>query len=184
MNFLRKIFPKIFATVVRDEQRELQEVYSLIVRRIDADLAEIKWPRINRARPCPMFAAIFRSKNAAAFTPQIAQCPRTAFVTLGDRHDYIWFARGNSESDSSSLRWKSATQFLPRRTAVCAFENSPDIFAVGRVRAGNETPRRTLTRVKRRIDNLRIVRIENHVATAGARVVRRIRLQDQLPVFA
>src|SRR5256885_6159208 len=67
MNFFGKIFAEIFAAVIRHEERELEQINALILRRIDPDLAEIKRAGIHRAHPRPMFAAIFGSKHAAAF---------------------------------------------------------------------------------------------------------------------
>src|SRR6266404_2040125 len=45
MNFLGKIFPEIFPAVVRYEQSETEQINTSIVRRVDADLAEIKRTR-------------------------------------------------------------------------------------------------------------------------------------------
>src|ERR1700736_5028122 len=72
MNFFRKVFPEIFPAVVRNEQRETEEVNALIVRRIDANLAEVKWPRIHRTDACPSFTAILERKAPAPFAAQIA----------------------------------------------------------------------------------------------------------------
>src|SRR5207244_9812278 len=41
MHLLGKIFPEIFAAVIGNEQRERQQVNSLIVGRVDPDLAEM-----------------------------------------------------------------------------------------------------------------------------------------------
>src|SRR6266699_4736126 len=75
MNFFGKIFAEIFAAVIRHEERELEQINALIVRRIDPDLAEVKRAGIHRTHPRPMLAAIFRSKNAAALASQIAEGP-------------------------------------------------------------------------------------------------------------
>src|SRR5205823_11813794 len=122
---------------------------------------------------CPVLSAVFRAKNAAAFASQIAQRPGTAFKTLDDGHDNIWLARADRQTDPTGLRGKSAAQLFPTSAAVRAFENAADIFAVGRVRPGSETPWGPLSRVKRGVNNLRIAWIENHIAAAGARVVWR-----------
>src|ERR1700693_375359 len=72
MNFLRKIFAEVFATVIGHHQSELQKIDALIVPRIDPNLAEIKRARIDCAHPGPMSAAVSRSKQAATFAAQIA----------------------------------------------------------------------------------------------------------------
>src|SRR5205809_4945842 len=86
MDLLGKIFPEIFAAVIGNEQRERQQVNSLIVGRVDPDLAEIKRARIDRAGARPFLSAIFGAKNAAAFTAHICQLNRTALLTLKHAH--------------------------------------------------------------------------------------------------
>src|SRR4051812_297203 len=60
VEFLRKVLPKILAAVVRDEYREPEHIDALIVSRVDADLTEVKRPRIDCAGSRPFFASIFR----------------------------------------------------------------------------------------------------------------------------
>src|SRR5947208_16238004 len=184
MHFLGKIFPEIFAAIIRDKQRELEQINTLIVRGIDPDLTEIKWPRIDPAHSRPMLAVVFRSKDAAAFAAQIAQSARTAFKTLPNGHHDSRITRAHRQTDSTSLRGQTAAQFFPARAAISTFENSTDVFTAGRLGSGSETPRCALPGVKRCVNNLRIAWIENHIAAARARVVRRGRLENQLPCFA
>src|SRR5438270_8083995 len=131
-----------------------------------------------------MFAAILGSEHAAALAAQIGQRSRAAFITLNNGHDDIWFARGYCQSDPAGLRWKSTAQLLPGCATVRALKDSTNVFAVRRSRPGNETPGRSLPRVKCRVNDLRITRIESDVAAAGPRVMRRGGLQDQLPNFS
>src|SRR6266567_1717640 len=121
MYFLGKIFPEIFPTVIGNEQRELEQINSLIVGWVDPDLAEIKRARIDRAGACPFLSAVFRAKNAAAFTAQIGQLTRTAFITLHHSHDDLRIARADRESDATGLWWQSSSEFLPSRAAIRAF---------------------------------------------------------------
>src|SRR5206468_11213034 len=58
MNFFGKMLAEIFPAVVRYEQRKTKQVTALIVRRIDADLAEIKRTRIHRTHARPFFTAV------------------------------------------------------------------------------------------------------------------------------
>src|SRR5437016_6987096 len=46
MKFLGQIFAEIFSPIIRNEQREPEQIHALIVRWIDPDLAEIKRARI------------------------------------------------------------------------------------------------------------------------------------------
>ena len=101
MHFLGKIFPEILPAIIGDEQGHAEHIDALIVRRVDPDLAEIKWPRIDVAHPGPFFAAIFRAENAAAPAVNIADIARAPFVALHDRHHEFRFARGNGEPDST-----------------------------------------------------------------------------------
>src|SRR5438067_4074752 len=103
MHFLGKIFPEIFAAVIGTEQGEREQVNSLIISRVDPDLAEIKRARIDRAGARPFLSAIFGAKHAAAFTAQIGQLTRTAFITLHHGHDDLRIARADRESDATSL---------------------------------------------------------------------------------
>src|SRR3954451_9563941 len=64
MQLLRGIFPEVVGTIVRDKQSESEKINPLVVTGVDPDLAEIDRSRINRADACPLFAAIFRTKNA------------------------------------------------------------------------------------------------------------------------
>src|SRR6267143_2886725 len=109
-----------------------------------------------------MFAAIFRSKNTAAFASQIGQRAGTAFKTLHDRHHDICFTGANRQTDPPGLGGQAAAQFFPSRTAIGAFENSGDIFATTGVRSGSETPGRALSRVERCVNGLRSSWVENH----------------------
>src|SRR5437870_3534589 len=92
MDFLGKIFAESFAAVVGNEQREPQTIHALIVRRINPDLAEVKWTRINRADPRPFLSAIFRTKYTAAAAAQLVDIARAAFETLDDCHDDLRIA--------------------------------------------------------------------------------------------
>src|SRR5205823_14293301 len=157
---------------------------SLISSRIDPDLAEIKRARIDRAGARPFLSAIFGAKHAAAFTAQIGQLTRTAFITLHHGHDDLRIARADRESDATSLRWQSSSKFLPTRAAFRAFENAANILAVRCVRPREKAPRCALPRIKRRINNFRIAWIEKHVAAACARIVWRWRLQNKFPSLA
>src|SRR5947208_8290423 len=103
MHLLGKIFPEIFAGVIGNEQRERQQVNSLIVGRVDPDLAEIKRARIDRAGARPFLSAIFGAKNAAVFAAQIGQLTRTAFITLHHGHNDLWIARADREPDATGL---------------------------------------------------------------------------------
>src|SRR6266487_2877986 len=103
MHFLGKIFPEIFPAIIGNEQREPELINSLIVGRVDSDLAEIKRARIDRAGACPFLSAIFRAKHAAAFTSQIGQLTRTAFITLHHGHNDLRIARADRESDATGL---------------------------------------------------------------------------------
>src|SRR2546423_1237550 len=80
--------------------------------------------------------------------------------------------------DAAGLRRQSAAQLFPTSAAVRAFENAANVFAVRRLGPGSKTPRRSLAGVKRSVNNLRIVRIQNDLAAAGARVVRSRGLQN------
>src|SRR5438876_1338445 len=64
MQFVRKILAKCFSTVIRNEEREAEQVNPLIVRWIDSNLAEIKWARIQIAGPFPCLTAVLRAKHA------------------------------------------------------------------------------------------------------------------------
>jgi len=88
------------------------------------------------------------------------------------------------QSNAAGLSRQTAPKFLPSRAAVSALENSADIFAAGYARAGRETPRCALSRIKRRVNNFGIRWIHYHIATASAGLVRRGRLQDHFPTFA
>src|SRR6266567_4590478 len=103
MHFLGKIFPEIFPAIIGNEQPEPELINSLIVGRVDSDLAEIKRARIDRAGACPFLSAIFRAKHAAAFTSQIGQLTRTAFITLHHGHNDLRIARADRESDATGL---------------------------------------------------------------------------------
>src|SRR5438094_3696689 len=89
MHFLGEIFPEIFAAVIGNEQREREQVNSLIISRVDPDLAEIKRARIDRAGARPFLSAIFGARNAAAFSTQSVHISRTAFISLHDGHDDV-----------------------------------------------------------------------------------------------
>src|SRR6266496_2411748 len=78
VDLFRKIFPEIFSAIVGNEQCESEKVNALIVCRIDADLTEIKWARVDRAHAHPFFAAVFRAEHAAAFAAQVGQLARAA----------------------------------------------------------------------------------------------------------
>src|SRR5437588_1389793 len=131
MHFLGKIFPEIFAAIIRDKQRELEKINALVVCRIDPDLAEIKWTRINRAHSRPMLAVVFRSKDAAAFAAQIAQSARTAFKTLHNGHHDFRITRADGQANSTSLRGQTAAQFFAARAALSTLENSTESFPAG-----------------------------------------------------
>ncbi len=135
MHFFGKILPEIFPAVIGHQQCEFEQVNTLIVYRIDPDLAEIKRARIDRAHPRPFFAAVFRSKHAAALAAQIGQLARAAFITLHDRHHDFRIARADRETDAAGLSGQAAAQFFPTGAAVRAFKNSADIFAAGDARA-------------------------------------------------
>src|SRR6266404_1153323 len=172
MNFFRQIFPEVFPGVIGYQQRETEQINALIVRRIDPDLTEIKWARVHRTRARPLFAAILGSKNAAAFAAQIGNLAGTAFITLDYRHNDFGVGRANRETNAAGLRGQTAAEFFPTRAAIRAFENAAHVFATGHARAGQKTPWRPLSRIQRRVKNLRIGWIDNHVAAAGAGIMR------------
>ena len=99
--------------------------------------------------------------------------PNPAFVTLHDCHDDFWIAGADCQTNPASLPGKTAAEFFPGSAAVGALENSADIFAAGHARTGSETPRRSLARIQRCVNNLRIRRIERDIATTRMRVMRR-----------
>ena len=135
MSFFGKIFAKIVAAIIRHEQRELEQINALIVRRVDANLTEIKRTRIHSAHPRPCFAAIFGTKNSAALTAQIVRRTDSAFIALHDRHDNFWIAGANCQTNAASLSGKTAAEFFPACATVSALENSADVFAPGHARA-------------------------------------------------
>src|SRR5262249_51195816 len=53
MHFLREIFPKILSPFIRRQHRHPQHINALRIRRIDPDLAKVKWAGIDVARPYP-----------------------------------------------------------------------------------------------------------------------------------
>src|SRR5919106_6616877 len=71
MNFIGKIFAKIPAALIRNQQCVLEQINAVIICRIDADLAEIERPRIDCAYTDPFFASVFGTKHAAALAAQI-----------------------------------------------------------------------------------------------------------------
>src|SRR5437773_4933707 len=103
MHLFGKIFAEISAAVIGNEQPEPELINSLIVGRVDPDLAEIKRARIDRAGACPFFPVIFRAKNAAAFTAQIGQLTRTAFITLHHGHNDLRITRADREPNATGL---------------------------------------------------------------------------------
>ncbi len=184
MHFLGEIFPEIFPGVIGNEHRHAEHVNTLIIRRIDPNLAEIKRARIDVAHPRPFFSAVFRAKNAAAPAVNGADVGRPAFVALHDRHHDLRFARRNREADSTGLAGQTARAFFPGRAAVCALENSADIGAVGRRYSVGKRPRCALARIHSRVDDFRISRIERDIAAPGSGVVRGRRVQDEFPGLA
>src|SRR5437879_11652538 len=109
VNFFGKIFPKILSAVVRYEQCETEQINTLIVRRVDADLAEIERTRIHRTRARPLFAAVFGPKDAAALAAQIGQLAGTAFIALHDCHDNFRIGRAKRETNAAGLRGQTST---------------------------------------------------------------------------
>src|SRR6266404_5598878 len=108
MNFLGKIFPEIFPAVVRYEQSETEQINTLIIRRVDADLAEIKRTRVHCTDARPFFTAVFGSKDAAALAAQIGQLTGTAFIALRYCHDNFRIGRVNRETDAAGLRGQTS----------------------------------------------------------------------------
>src|SRR4029079_15566518 len=49
MQSVRKILAEIFSTIIGNEECEAKQINPLIVRRIDSNLAEIEWARIEIA---------------------------------------------------------------------------------------------------------------------------------------
>src|SRR4029077_11725243 len=152
--FLTEIFAKIFPTVVGHEYSEIEEIKPLVVCRIDANLTEIKWPRIPGAHARPFFASLLRSKDAAGFAPQIGDRTESAFITLDDRHDNLWIAGTDRQPNAAGLRRQTAAKFLPGCTAIGALKNSTDVLAAVQAWARCETPWRSLSRVKRSKNDL------------------------------
>ena len=105
MDFIRKIFAKIPAGVIRNQQCVLEQINALIVCRIDADLAEIEGTRIDCAYACPFFATVLGTKHAAAFTAQIVDAAGAALITLHHRHDDARIASAHREADATRLPW-------------------------------------------------------------------------------
>ena len=68
-------------------------------------------------------------------------------------------------------------------SGVYVFGDTSGTFA-GQTRAGCKAPRSTLPGIERSVHDFRICRVQDDIATAGPRVVRRWCLQDKLPVFA
>src|ERR1700730_5544061 len=182
--FFGEIFPKIFAAIIGNEQREPEYVNALIVGRIDSDLAEIKWSRIDRADTRPFFAAILGTEDTAAFAPHVHDAAGAAFVTLDYCHHNFWIARTYRQTDTTGLAGQSAGQFFPIAAAIRALKNSAHILAAGCSRTGSKTPWRSLSRIKRCVNDVWIGRIDCGVATAGPRIMWRGRLQDRFPGFA
>src|SRR4029453_3274475 len=104
MDFVGKIFAKILAAVIRNQQRGLKQINALIVWRIDADLAEIERTRIDCAYASPFFASVFGTEHAAAFTPHVVDATGAALITLNDRHDDARIACPPCEADATRLR--------------------------------------------------------------------------------
>src|SRR4030095_6510737 len=124
MHLLGKILPKILPAFIGDEQGHAEHIDALIVRRIDPDLAEIKWSGIDLAHPRPFLSAILGTENATAPAVNVANVARTAFVTLHDRHHQFWFAQGNGESDPTCQAGQTASTFFPGRSAVAALKDA------------------------------------------------------------
>ena len=59
MNLLRQVFAEILAPAIRHQQCQAEDINSLIICRIDPDLAEVERPRVNVARPGPFLAPVF-----------------------------------------------------------------------------------------------------------------------------
>src|SRR6266404_5461092 len=154
MDFFGKIFPKIFPAVVRYEQCETEQINTLIVRRVDADLAEIKRTRVHCTGARPFFTAVFGSKDAAALAAQIGQLAGTSVIALRYCHDNFRIGRAKCETNAAGLRGQTSAQFFPSRAAVRALEDSAHIIAARGGGTGRKTPRRTLSRVERRVKNL------------------------------
>ena len=155
----------------------------MVVCRVDANLAEIKWPRVHGAHARPRFTAIFRTKNSAAFAAEVVKRPNPTFITLHHCHHDFWVAGADCQTNSASLTGKTAAEFFPSRAPVGALENSADVFTPGHAWTRRETPRRSLPRVKHCINNLRIRRVKCDIATARLCVVRRRCMQDQFPAL-
>src|SRR5690349_4320354 len=156
MRFFGQILAKILSTVIRNQQCEFKKVNTLVIRWIDPNLAEIKRTRIHCAHARPIFTAVFGSKNTAALAAQIVQRSKPAFITLHNRHNYFWIADTYRQSNATSLPRKTGLQFLPGRTAIVTLKNPANIFAAGYARTGCKTPRCSLPRVQRCVDDLRI----------------------------
>ena len=104
MDFVGKIFAKILAAIIRNQQCVLEKINALIVCRIDADLAEIERTRIDCAYASPFFASVLGTEYAAAFTAQIVDAAGAALITLHHRHDDARIACAHCEADATRLR--------------------------------------------------------------------------------
>ena len=156
VHFPGEIFPEILPGVIGNEHRHAEDVNTLIICRIDPNLAEIKRTRIDVAHPRPFFSAVFRAENAATSAVNGFDVSRPTFVALHDRHHDLRFARRNREADATGLAGQTARAFFPGRATVCAFVNSADIDAVARRYSVGKRPRRPLPRIQSRVDDFRI----------------------------
>src|SRR5256885_13704653 len=121
-----------------------------------------------RAPRVLLSATSSRQKPPAFLSSKIAKTPQPPFKSFHTRHYDFRVVRAHGQTNPSRLRRQTAAQFFPSRPGICALENSAHIFAAGRVRSRSKTPGRSLSRVKRGVNDLRITRIENQIAATGA----------------
>jgi hypothetical protein len=104
VDFVGKIFAKILAAIIRNQQCVLEQINALIICRIDADLTEIERPRIDCAYPSPFFASVFGTEYAAAFAAHVVDAAGAALITLHYCHHDARIACAYRETNATRLR--------------------------------------------------------------------------------
>src|SRR5262249_28201137 len=144
---------KVPAAVVRDVEPAIrsEEVYAVAILRVDADLAVVHGPRIQRRPQLPRVAGVAAAVHAAV--------PARGF---DDGIDNARIAAEDVEADASLVAGRQAVlQLGPGRAAVARSEDRAARSAAV------EAPGFSLPLIRRSEERLRVLRIDDQIGCAG-----------------
>ena len=182
MDLVEEVLAKRLAAVVGDVKVHSEDVDPLVVRRVDADLAEVERPRVEaRSSASSVSPPSSERKTPPALALALADRRSSSLVGLDDRVDDPRVLRGRRRGRSAGLRRQALRQLRPGRPAVRRPEDPAGVAPARERRAGGERPGRPLPRVERRLERVGVRRVHDDVAAARLRVVGRGCREDLLP---